>query len=65
MSTLTELFARDPRDLSTQDLDAIIGRYREARQQFNLGDKTAGNPKKTKEKPVALSQEELKAMGLL
>ncbi len=48
MSDVAELFARDPMDLSEQDLDRIIARFREARNQFNNqalgseGKKTAG-----------------------
>ena len=52
---IAELFARDPLDLSAQDLDTIIGKFREMRGQYNLGNAMAGNtkPKSAKQK-VAL-----------
>lgn len=56
---LNELFDRDPEALSDQDLDAIIARLRKARQQFELGDKTAGSPKKALAKvagPIDLTE---------
>lgn len=46
MSDLSDLFARDPLSLTTTDIDTIITRYREARAQFNLGEKSAGSTKK-------------------
>ena len=49
MSDLQELFNRDPDKLSEQDIDQIIIKLREARQKFNIGDKTAGKVKKEKE----------------
>jgi len=53
--TISELFARDPLSLTKEDLDAIIRYYRDKRAQFALnGDKTAGNPKRLKEKPATL-----------
>jgi hypothetical protein len=42
---IAELFARDPLQLSEQDLNAIIGRLREQRAQFNLGNAMAGSMK--------------------
>lgn len=48
MNDLAELFSRDPLQLSTQDIDTIIARFREARANFNLTGK--GAPKATKEK---------------
>jgi len=44
MSDIAQLFARDPLELSEQDLDQIIARFREARSQFNnqpIGSKTS------------------------
>lgn len=34
MTDITEIFARDPHNLSDQDLTQIIARYRDARKQF-------------------------------
>lgn len=48
MNDLAELFSRDPLQLSSQDIDIIIARFREARANFNLTGK--GAPKATKEK---------------
>lgn len=48
MSDIAELFAKDPLNLTKQDIDDIIARYREARQQFTLGAKSAGSTKKIK-----------------
>jgi len=42
MSDITELFQRDPLSLTTEDIDQIIARYREARTQFNMGNVKAG-----------------------
>ena len=49
MTDIAELFARDPLELSDQDLDAIVARIREQRSQFNLGNAMAGS---MKAKPV-------------
>lgn len=54
---------RDPMKVSNQDLDAIILRLRQARAQYNLGSKTAGNPKKTTKTKVAGI--DLAGLGLL
>ena len=35
MTDITELFARDPHDLSNQDIDTIISALREKRKHFN------------------------------
>jgi hypothetical protein len=48
MTDINELFARDPEHLTKADIAEIISKYREARQQFILGVKQAGNPKKIK-----------------
>ena len=52
---IAELFARDPLELSAQNLDQIIARLREQRSQFNLGNAMAGSmkPKTAKQKTVA------------
>lgn len=63
MSDLAELMQRDPVKVSDQDLDVIILRLRQARAQYNLGAKGAGNPKKTtKAKATTI---DLGALGLL
>ncbi len=51
MSDLSELFARDVLNsrLNDEELNLVIRRMRDARGQFNLGNKAAGNPKKLKE----------------
>lgn len=36
MSTITELYSRDPFDLTEQDLDAIIADLREKRKNFQI-----------------------------
>lgn len=46
VSPMALLFERDPEQLSDQDIDAMIERYRQARAQFNLGVKSAGATKK-------------------
>ena len=48
MTDIAELFARDPEKLTKDDIRELITKYREARQQFVLGAKQAGNPKKIK-----------------
>lgn len=39
---MAELFRRDPLKYSQQDLQVIVARFREARKQFDLGNKKAG-----------------------
>lgn len=57
---MNELMERDPLHLTDQDLDQIVAYLREKRQQFDLGDKTAGNAKKAKaEAPPNLSLDDL------
>ncbi len=45
MTSITELFARDPLSLSEQDIDIIIAKFRESRKAFNLGNVKAGSTK--------------------
>lgn len=45
MTDIQEIFQRDPLSLTSDDLTAIITRFRAARGQFNLGDKKAGTTK--------------------
>lgn len=54
-TTISELFARDPLQLTTEDIDQIIEYYRARRTQFNLGAKDAGAAKKLNE-PIDLDE---------
>lgn len=54
MTDISELFARDPLQLSKQDLAQIVERFRAQRGQFNLGDKKAGSTKPPTEKAKKL-----------
>ena len=58
MSDIAELFARDPLDLTEQDLDKIIARFREVRQQFN-NQPIGKQEKKPKNADVAKLADEL------
>lgn len=64
MSDIAELFSRDPNLHSQQDRDVIILKLRQARAQYNLGAKGAGNPKKTTKKKVE-NELDLAALGLI
>jgi hypothetical protein len=46
MSDIAELFQRDPTSLTKENIDEIISFYRQARANFNLGDKQAGSAKR-------------------
>lgn len=62
MTDITELFARDPLDLSKQDIEVIVARFRESRHAFNLGNKRAGStkPPTEKQKKTSALMEKLK-----
>jgi hypothetical protein len=45
MTDITELFARDPLDLSKADLATVVAKFRESRKAFNLGNSRAGSTK--------------------
>jgi hypothetical protein len=45
MSDLQELFSRDPRELTKDNIDTIIAKMRESRAQFTLGNMKAGSMK--------------------
>lgn len=62
--TLAELFSMDPREMTNVHLDVIIARYREARNQYNLGAKSPGSAKAIAKKEKA-TEVDLKALGLL
>lgn len=49
MSDIARLFAEDPLNLTKDNIDEIIGYYRNARANFNTGEKAAGSTKKMKE----------------
>lgn len=54
MSDLAELFARDPRDLTRDDIREIVAAFRERRHLFNKGNLKAGSTKpKTEKQKVA------------
>ena len=57
MSDISELFARDPLEHTTQDIDAIIAKFREARAQFEA--KPQREPRAKKEKPAPISLDDL------
>ena len=62
MSDLAEIFAKDPLKLtiSDEEYDLIIARYREARNQHNLGVRAAGSTKKVKaEQPKITNLDDL------
>ena len=65
MSDIAELMSRDPLGLSSQDLDAIILKLRQSRNQYKLGSRTAGNPKKTTAAKKPATTIDLEALGLL
>lgn len=62
MTDITELFARDPLQLSKQDIVAIVARFRESRKAFNLGNVRAGStkPPTEKQKKTSALMEKLK-----
>jgi hypothetical protein len=49
MSDIADLFTEDPLKLTKSNLDEIIAWYRNARNQFNAGAKSAGATKKMKD----------------
>lgn len=54
MSDLADLFARDPRDLTRDDIREIVKGFRERRHLFNKGNLKAGSTKpKTEKQKVA------------
>lgn len=61
MSDIAELFARDPLQLSQQDIETIVVEMRKSRQSFNAGNMKAGStkPKTEKQKAVAALSDKL------
>jgi hypothetical protein len=50
MTDLSTLFARNPLDLTREDITTIIEAFRKARHQFTLGNTKAGSTKPMTEK---------------
>lgn len=55
MTDLSTLFARNPLDLTRDDITTIIGGFRKSRHQFNLGNVRAGSTKPPTEKQKKLN----------
>jgi len=69
MTSLSEIFALDPLDLTKDDIQLIVQKLRDSRHRFNAGDKSAGTmaPPKTATGRAAKelgSQLSLKDLGL-
>ena len=69
MTSLAEIFALDPLDLTKDDIQLIVQKLRDSRHRFNAGDKSAGTmaPPKTATGRAAKelgSQLSLKDLGL-
>ena len=56
MTDITELFARDPLQLSRADISTIIEEMRKSRHAFNLGNAQAGKTKPKTEKQKAVGE---------
>lgn len=65
MSDIAALFQKDPLSLTKDDISAIIAKYREARGNFNLGEKSAGATKKVAPKEKGLKETKLDLDDLL
>jgi hypothetical protein len=50
MTDLSTLFARNPLDLTREDITTLIEAFRKARHQFTLGNQKAGSTKPMTEK---------------
>lgn len=55
MTDLSTLFARNPLDLTREDITTMIEAFRKARHQFSLGNVKAGStkPQTEKQKKIA------------
>jgi hypothetical protein len=62
MTDLAELFARDPLQLTKDDIRSIIEEMRKSRHAFNAGNAKAGStkPKTEKQKTIASLAEKMK-----
>lgn len=56
MSDIAELFARDPLQLSQQDIETMVAEMRKSRHAFNAGNMKAGSTKPKTEKQKAVSE---------
>lgn len=61
MTDLAELFARDPLNLTKEDISSIIEEMRKSRHAFNAGNMKAGStkPKTEKQKTIAALAEKM------
>lgn len=61
MTDLAELFARDPLELTKDDIRSIIEEMRKSRHAFNAGNAKAGStkPKTEKQKAIASLAEKM------
>lgn len=50
MTDLSQLFARNPLDLTRDDITSLIEAFRKSRHQFSLGNTKAGSTKPPTEK---------------
>ena len=55
MSDLATLFARDPLELTNEDIRSIIEEMRKSRHAFNAGNAKAGSTKPKTEKQKAIA----------
>lgn len=55
MTDLSKLFARNPLDLTRDDITTIIEAFRKARHQFTLGNAKAGSTRPLTEKQQKLA----------
>jgi hypothetical protein len=62
MTDLSELFARDPLQLTDPDIRTIVEEMRKSRHAFNAGNAKAGStkPKTEKQKAIASLAEHMK-----
>lgn len=58
MTDLSTLFARNPLNLTHEDITSIIEAFRKSRHQFNLG-----NPKAGSTKPLTPKQQQIKSLA--
>ena len=55
MTDLSTLFARNPLDLTKEDISTIVEGFRKSRHQFSLGNTKAGSTKPPTEKQKKIS----------
>lgn len=58
MTDLSTLFARNPLDLTREDITTIIEAFRKSRHQFSLGNVKAGSTK-----PLTEKQKQIKSLA--